>query len=85
MKETGVKVSMQEKMEAARRFFSQRASAASKGDEREFYRELEGLVGSVEELASLQEHSKIQLEELRHVVGLHVRRSGPAAHTQRTK
>ena len=85
MKATGMKTSMHEKMDAARRFFSKRASAASKSDEREFYRELEDLAGSVEELASLQEHSKIQLEELRHAVGLHVGRTGPAAHAQRAK
>jgi len=85
MKATSVKPSMHEKMDAARRFFSERASAASKGDEQELYRELEDLAGSVEELASLQEHSKIQLEELRHALGLHVGRTGPAAHAPRAK
>lgn len=84
MKAASVNPSMQERMDAARRFFSKRAAAASK-EEREFYRELESLAGSVEELASLQEHSKIQLEDLRHALGLHIGRTGPVAHSPRAK
>lgn len=83
MKVTSVKPSMQEKMDASRRFFFERAAAATKAEDRELYRQLQAVAELVEEMASLQEHFKIQLDEVRHAMGLHLERSGPVPHTRR--
>lgn len=83
MKATSVKPSIQEAVDASRQFLFDRAANAVKADERELYRHLQGLAESVEELASLQEDVKIQLEEVRHAMGLHLERSGPVPHTRR--
>jgi hypothetical protein len=72
-----------ETMGRARRFFLERAAAETTDEGRELYEELHRIVEAVEETASLVAHLKIQLDEVRHAMGLHLEGGGPVPHTRR--
>ncbi len=79
-----VNPSMREKLEEARRFFSGRAAAKAKSQDAQLYEELRKLAESVEEIASLLHLQKIQLDQVRHGVGLHLEGAAAAPHTRRS-
>jgi hypothetical protein len=79
-----VNPSMREKMERARRFFIERAGETRDADGA-LYEELGNLAEAVEEMASLLDHQKIQLEEVRQGIGHHLEVTGPVPHTRRVR
>jgi hypothetical protein len=80
-----VNPSMREKMERARRYFIERAGERSKDADAELYEELGNLAEAVEEMASLLDHQKIQLEEVRQGIGHHLEEIGSVPHTRRAR
>lgn len=70
-------------MESAREYFEERAASETSDKKRELYDQMRHVVESVEETASLVAHLKIQMDELRQAVGLHLESTGTVPHTRR--
>lgn len=76
-------VSVDEKMERARSLFSERAEHAATPEERSANEALADLAESIQENVRLLEHLRVQLDEVRHGVGMHLEVAGPVPHTHR--
>lgn len=74
-----------ERIERARHFFAKRATGPARADDGELYEELRNLAESVEDMASLLEHQKIQVEELRRGIGHHLEETGSVPHARRSR
>lgn len=79
------KLPAHEAMLHARRFFKERAALEKTEQARALYEHLHQVVVSLEETASLVAHLQVQLDEVRHGVGLHLESAGPVPHTRRTR
>lgn len=77
------KVPAHETMQRARRFFVERASSETTKEGRELCEHLHRVVESLDETASLVAHLQVQLDEIRHGMGVHLEGAGPVPHTRR--
>ena len=77
--------SIDEKLERTRRYFTKRAAGPVKVADAELFEELRSLTESVEEMASLLEHLKIQIDEVRRGTGRHLEETGPVPHARRSR
>lgn len=67
----------------ARRYFGERAASETNDEARELCDQLRRVVESLEETTSLVAHLKIQVDEVRHGMGLHLEGTGSVPHTRR--
>jgi hypothetical protein len=79
------KVPVHEAMQRARGFFKEHAASQKTEQARALYEHLHQVVASLEETASLVAHLQVQLDEVRHGMGLHLESAGPVPHTRRTR
>ena len=77
--------SIAERAVRARHFFSRRASEPARADDAGLYEELSHLAESVEDMASLLGHLKIQVDELRRGIGHHLEGTGSVPHARRSR
>lgn len=78
-------VPIDEKMERARLHFLDRAGRATTPEDRTTNEVLAQMAVSIQESLRLLEHLKLQVDEVRHAIGLHLETSGPVPHTQRRR
>jgi len=81
---TAEKQPIRDAMQEAREYFEERASSETSDKKRELYDQMRQVVGAVEETASQVSYLKIQVDELRQAVGLHLESTGTVPHTRRS-
>ncbi|HEX7077411.1 MAG TPA: hypothetical protein VF363_03215 [Candidatus Eisenbacteria bacterium] len=70
-------------MERTRRFFADRAERAANETDRSAQEQLADMAESIQETVRLLEHLRVQVDEVRHAIGLHLETTGPVPHTHR--
>jgi len=80
-----VNPSMNERLEQARRYFIRRADGPVKVADAELFEELRSLTESVEEMASLLELLKVQIDDVRRGTGRHLEETGSVPHARRSR